>query len=65
MANIFLAIFQVGENKLLTAKKTRFNPYQKAFEQCRICKQKVHQVGSHYCQPCAYSKGKKFSLRIL
>ena len=27
----------------------RFNPYQR-FEKCRICKQQVHQVGSHYCQ---------------
>lgn len=23
----------------------------------RICKQKVHQSGSHYCQACAYKKG--------
>ncbi|KAL6440900.1 hypothetical protein ACFW04_003366 [Cataglyphis niger] len=21
-----------------------------------ICRQKVHQVGSHYCQSCAYKK---------
>ena len=32
----------------------RFNPYQR-FEKCRICKQQVHQVGSHYCQGnCCY-----------
>lgn len=23
----------------------------------RICRTKVHQVGSHYCQACAYKKG--------
>lgn len=47
----------VGENKFLTAKKNRFNPYSKSFEKCRICKTVVHQPGSHYCQGCAYKKG--------
>ncbi|XP_070578921.1 cysteine-rich PDZ-binding protein-like [Ptychodera flava] len=47
---------KVGENKLLTSKKARFTPYMK-FATCRICKQSVHQVGSHYCQGCAYKKG--------
>ncbi|CAM1294010.1 CRIPT (predicted) [Pycnogonum litorale] len=46
----------VNENKALTAKKARFSPYTK-FENCRICKSQVHQVGSHYCQACAYKKG--------
>jgi hypothetical protein len=27
------------------------------FPRCKICKTKVHQVGSHYCQECAYKKG--------
>lgn len=40
---------QVNENKALTSKKNRFTPYGK-FETCKICKQKVHQIGSHYCQ---------------
>jgi len=48
---------KVGENKFLTSKKNRFNPYENDFKKCRICKTKVHQVGSHYCQPCAYKKG--------
>jgi len=48
---------KVGENKFLTAKKNRFNPTQAEFKKCRICKQKVHQPGSHYCQGCAYKKG--------
>jgi hypothetical protein len=48
---------KVNENKLLTGKKTRFNPYKDNFEKCRICRTKVHQVGSHYCQECAYKKG--------
>ena len=48
---------KVGENKALTSKK-RFAPYQsKCFEKCRICRTSVHQVGSHYCQACAYKKG--------
>ncbi|KAF5287326.1 hypothetical protein FQR65_LT02199 [Abscondita terminalis] len=47
---------KVNENKALTATKNRFNPYTKSFEICRICKQKVHQAGSHYCQSCAYKK---------
>merc|ERR1711872_879021 len=48
---------KVGENKFLTNSKNRFNPMTSEFKKCRICKQKVHQVGSHYCQPCAYKKG--------
>ncbi|CAJ0963938.1 unnamed protein product, partial [Mesorhabditis belari] len=24
---------------------------------CKICKQSLHQVGSHYCQNCAFQKG--------
>ncbi|CAG2174144.1 unnamed protein product [Oppiella nova] len=39
----------INENKALTAKKSRFTPYQK-METCKICRQKVHQIGSHYCQ---------------
>lgn len=49
----------VGENKYLTGKKARYNPYTKEFKKCRICKQTVHQVGSHYCQACAYKVGKQ------
>ncbi|CAH0392946.1 unnamed protein product [Bemisia tabaci] len=48
---------KIGENKAITASKARFNPYTTRFETCRICRQKVHQVGSHYCQACAYKKG--------
>ncbi|ESO07184.1 hypothetical protein HELRODRAFT_156728 [Helobdella robusta] len=48
---------QLNENKALTSKKSRFNPYQKSFEKCRICKSTVHQPGNHYCQGCAYKKG--------
>ncbi|XP_065833287.1 cysteine-rich PDZ-binding protein-like [Oscarella lobularis] len=47
---------RVNENKVLTGKKTRFQPYQK-FNQCRICKCHVHQPQAHYCQGCAYKKG--------
>eukprot|EP00112_Aurelia_sp_Birch-Aquarium-sp1_P012596 Seg265.2 transcript_id=Seg265.2/GoldUCD/mRNA.D3Y31 product="Cysteine-rich PDZ-binding protein" protein_id=Seg265.2/GoldUCD/D3Y31 len=39
---------KVGGNKLLS-KKGRFTPYSQ-FNKCRICKQSVHQTGSHYCQ---------------
>ncbi|KAJ9595949.1 hypothetical protein L9F63_012842 [Diploptera punctata] len=48
---------KVGENKAISGNKSRFNPYTSKFESCRICRQKVHQVGSHYCQACAYKKG--------
>jgi len=47
----------VGENKLLTSKKGRFNPYTDEFKKCKICRSKVHQLGSHYCQECSYKKG--------
>lgn len=55
----------VGENKALTSKKSRMNPQMKGFEKCRICKTSVHQVGSHYCQGCAYKKGTRMSLMLL
>merc|ERR1712203_519810 len=31
---------KVGENKLLTSRKNRFNPVDSDFKKCRICKQK-------------------------
>lgn len=36
--------------------KARFNPTTAEFKPCRICRQKVHQAGSYYCQACAYKK---------
>ncbi len=49
---------KVGENKLLSSKNTRFNPLAgKDFARCRICRTKVHQCGSNFCQECAYKKG--------
>ncbi|VIO96056.1 CRIPT protein, putative [Brugia malayi] len=45
-----------NENKLLSTRKDRFQPYNQEFRKCRICKTVVHQVGSHYCQQCAYQK---------
>ncbi|CAI5658565.1 unnamed protein product [Oreochromis niloticus] len=49
---------KLNENKMLTSKKARFDPYSKSgFAICRICKSSVHQAGSHYCQGCAYKKG--------
>ncbi|XP_062502692.1 cysteine-rich PDZ-binding protein-like isoform X2 [Corticium candelabrum] len=47
---------RVNENKALTGKKTRFQPYRQ-FNRCRICKQNVHQPQANYCQGCAYQKG--------
>ena len=35
----------------------RFNPYTDEFKKCKICRSKVHQLGSHYCQECSYKKG--------
>ncbi|VDK75977.1 unnamed protein product [Litomosoides sigmodontis] len=43
-------------NMLLSTRKDRFQPYNQEFRKCRICKTVVHQVGSHYCQQCAYQK---------
>ncbi|RDD47373.1 Cysteine-rich PDZ-binding protein [Trichoplax sp. H2] len=57
---------RINENKALTAKKNstvvcyRFSPYQN-FKKCKICKQTVHQMHSHYCQGCAYKLGKKYN----
>ena len=47
----------INENKALTSKKARYSPYTTEFKKCGICKQVVHQKGSHYCQQCAYKKG--------
>ncbi|XP_059086317.1 cysteine-rich PDZ-binding protein-like [Tigriopus californicus] len=46
----------LNENKLLTAKRKRFNPTSVDFPKCKICKSRVHQFGAHYCQECAYKK---------
>ena len=50
---------KVGENKLLTSKKNRFNPTDSDFKKCRICKQKVNcsnmtsfLVDGCYCNMC-------------
>nr|XP_023030422.1 cysteine-rich PDZ-binding protein [Leptinotarsa decemlineata] len=48
---------KVNENKALTAAKNRFSSQTTSFKTCKICRQKVHQVGSHYCQSCAYKRG--------
>lgn len=32
---------KIGENKAIGSSKTRFNPYTKNFETCRICRQTV------------------------
>lgn len=42
-----------------------FAPYKDSqFEKCRICKSKVHQLGSRYCQGCAYKKVCAARLRL-
>lgn len=48
---------KINENKALTSSKNKFNPLSRTLAPCRICRQKVHQEGSHYCQSCAYKKG--------
>ncbi len=43
---------------ILNVNNCSYQPYaEQKFEKCRICKHSVHQVGSHYCQTCAYQKG--------
>uniref|UniRef100_A0AAX7UW49 Cysteine-rich PDZ-binding protein n=1 Tax=Astatotilapia calliptera TaxID=8154 RepID=A0AAX7UW49_ASTCA len=57
---------KLNENKMLTSKKARFDPYSKSgFAICRICKSSVHQAGSHYCQGCAYKKGPQESVQCV
>lgn len=40
-----------------SALKTGTSSVMYSFGACRICKQKVHEPGRHYCQSCAYKKG--------
>jgi len=41
---------KINENKALTSR-ARANPYGGTqFEKCRICRSKIHQQGSYYCQ---------------
>ena len=47
---------KLGENKLLSGKKSRFSPYS-VFKSCRLCKDQLHQSGYNYCPACAYKKG--------
>jgi len=48
---------KLGENKLLAAKSSRYNPYTTKFSKCKVCKSTIHQTGSTYCQGCAYKLG--------
>lgn len=54
---------KLNENKLLAqSSKTKAasgssDNSSHQFRDCRICKVKCHQVGSNYCQHCAYKKG--------
>ncbi|XP_016924131.3 cysteine-rich PDZ-binding protein [Drosophila suzukii] len=47
---------KINENKALSSARERYNPIGTALAPCRICRQKVHQMGAHYCQACAYKK---------
>lgn len=55
----------IGKIKTLSGSKTSSKSTLKtgtssimySFGECRICKQKVHEPGRHYCQSCAYKKG--------
>lgn len=54
---------KLNENKLLTqssrtkAASGSSDTSRHQFRDCGICKAKCHQVGSYYCQHCAYKKG--------
>jgi hypothetical protein len=41
---------KLNENKLLSGKNSRYSPYTTTFNKCKICKSKIHQPGSSYCQ---------------
>ncbi|KAJ1986094.1 hypothetical protein H4R33_003563 [Dimargaris cristalligena] len=45
---------KLNENKLLAAKKNRFQPYS---SKCKVCRSAVHQPQANWCQACAYKKG--------
>lgn len=53
---------KLNENKLLTQSSKTLaatgssDTSNAKFRDCRICKSKCHQVGSYYCQQCAYKK---------
>jgi len=50
---------KLNENKLLSQSsktKAAVGSSNHQFLDCRICKAKCHQMGSHYCQQCAYKK---------
>uniref|UniRef100_A0A8C9P6E7 Cysteine-rich PDZ-binding protein n=1 Tax=Spermophilus dauricus TaxID=99837 RepID=A0A8C9P6E7_SPEDA len=48
---------KLNEKKALTSKRARFDPYGKnKFSPYRLCKNSVHQPGSHYCQDCTCKK---------
>ncbi|XP_050532456.1 cysteine-rich PDZ-binding protein [Daktulosphaira vitifoliae] len=40
-----------------TSKSSSKNMTPYGLSGCRICKQKIHLPGRHYCQSCAYKKG--------
>mmetsp|Transcript_91985 Transcript_91985/g.127698 ORF Transcript_91985/g.127698 Transcript_91985/m.127698 type:complete len:105 (-) Transcript_91985:564-878(-) len=46
----------INENKALSSKKNRFQPYQK-FKNCKVCKVKTHHAKAHYCNGCAFKIG--------
>lgn len=59
---------KLNENKLLSqvaksrlasggASSSAGEQAKSQFRDCRLCKAKCHQIGSHYCQQCAYKKG--------
>ncbi|KAJ3407582.1 hypothetical protein HDU80_008360 [Chytriomyces hyalinus] len=46
---------KMATNTLLSQKnKNKFAPYE---IKCKLCKTRVNQTGSHYCQNCAYKNG--------
>ncbi|KAL7677660.1 hypothetical protein ACOME3_003900 [Neoechinorhynchus agilis] len=47
----------IGENKLVTQRQARFNPYTREFPRCKLCRSVIHQVGSKYCHACAFKRG--------
>jgi ABC-type bacteriocin/lantibiotic exporter with double-glycine peptidase domain len=44
---------KINENKLLK-KRNQFEPYSNC---CKLCKTRLHQKNSNYCQKCAFDKG--------
>ena len=48
---------RVGSSGAVRKERSRLKKFSPMDHTCRICKSKLQDEKSHYCQPCAYQKG--------